>query len=270
MTELRCNAKIRYARRGRRRIYLSGNVNEDAILTLLRTPGTPIKDSTKTRTWFTPPFLVKESRGPVLVRLVRHTFQRHRHRRPWIAAHHLTAHDVGGPRPIAFIETGFLGLITRTTMVSEYLEGYRDVERFLIALVQQGAGKDTVAQFLAGLTDAVNDLVASGAYHADLSGKNIYTKDGTQFRFIDLDAVSLDVPYDDDLRLKNHIQIYDSFCDMLNDAMLVPFITRMLTTAQDPRVWMPKVRAGQQERRLRIEERWTQEGKPFRKAGQAK
>jgi len=269
MNKLLCSSDMRYARHGLRRMYLSSGEDEKALVKLLATPGSTVKDSKKARTWCAPPLLVKESRGGFFARLLRHTFLRGRYRRPWIAAHHLAAHGVGVAQPVAFVETGLLGIIARATMVSEYLDGFRDVERFLIARVQQGAGQDTVAGFLERLADAVNTLATSGAYHADLSGKNIYTKDGVDFRFIDLDAVSLDTAYDDALRLKNHIQLYDSFCDMLNDTMLVPFITRMLSE-QDPRVWMPKVRAGQEARRLRIEERWTKEGKPYRKAGQAK
>ena len=40
---------------------------------------------------------------------------------------------------------------------------------------EQGASDDEIHAFLRALADAVNGLCDSGAYHADLAGKNILT-----------------------------------------------------------------------------------------------
>jgi hypothetical protein len=73
--------------------------------------------------------------------------------------------------------------------------------------------------------------------------------------------VELDVPCDDARRLRNHIQLYDSFCDELHDQLLAPFIMRMMPPGTDPRVWLPQVRKGQKDRRRLVEARWEKEGK---------
>jgi len=220
----------------------------------LSAPGELIKRSRKSETRRVNSWIVKASL-PGWVNMLKHTFQRARYRRAWFAAQHLERHGIGVPRTVAFIERRFLGLIFGNVLVSEELHDARDVEAFTLALIRRGAGEQTFRDFLTALAEAVNALVAARAFHADLSGKNIYTRDGTRFWFIDLDDVTLNETYDEERRLKNHAQLYDSFCDALGDQLLVPFIREMLPPEIDPRVWMPRVRQAQSERRGRHEER---------------
>jgi hypothetical protein len=230
-----------------------GTAPED-IAALLKEPGEILKSSPKSVTRRVGPWVVKESRA-TWANCFKHTFQKARHRRGWFAAQHLDAQGVGAPRTIAFVERRMFGLVLGNALISEYLNEARSVEQFLLALIQRGAGQQTLAEYLAALADAVNKLTASGAYHADLSGKNIYTRDGHRFYFIDLDDVTLGGPYDDARRLKNHAQLYDSFCDVLGDSLLFPFIQQMLPPETNPRVWMPKVRKAQEKRRIEHAER---------------
>jgi len=248
-------------RRGIARIYAPEAIHPDELLELLRQPGEVLKQSSKSAVRRVEDCIIKESRGGVGLGMVKHTLWRERYRRGWLAAHRLRAQGVGVPEPLAFVERRALGMVFGNAMVSEYLEGQRNVEDFLRAITQRGAGRDTVVHFLANLADAVNRIEQANAHHTDLSGKNIFTRDGVSFRFIDLDAVILDRPCDESMRMKNHVQLYDSFCDRLNDSLLVPFITRMLPAEHDPRVWMPKVRKLQRQRRHRIEEKWARQEK---------
>ena len=220
----------------------------------LSSPGEIIKRSQKSETRRVGPWIVKASL-PSWVNVFKHTFQRARYRRAWFAAQHLERNGIGVPRTIAYIERRFLGLIFGNALISEELQDARNVEAFTLALIRGGAGEHTFHEFLGALGSAVNALNDTGAYHADLSGKNIYTRDGTQFWFIDLDDVTLDEPYDEERRLKNHAQLYDSFCDALGDPLLVPFVQAMLPPQIDPRVWMPRVRQAQSARRGRHEEK---------------
>lgn len=238
-------------RRGLSRCYCQRDVRVEAVWDALTRPGEVLKESKKGRVRRVGDWVIKESRDRAGI--LKYALRKSRYRRAWAAAHYLRRHGVLVPEPVAFVEHGLPGLPVSNTMVSVYLEGCRNVEKFLLAIVQRGAGKDTVELFLARLAGAVNQLCASGAYHADLSGKNIFTLDGTRFYFIDLDAVEIECGYTDDLRLKNHIQLYDSFCDVLNDALLTPFIQRMIHPGIDPRQWLPKVREGQLQRRARLE-----------------
>lgn len=250
-------------RRGWHVYHLRHGLSVAEVREILAQPGEAIKRSRKSLVRRVGPWVIKESRRG-LVGLLKHTFLRRRYRRGWMAALHLNRHGVDVPAPAAFIETGMLGIITGNTLIAAYLDGQRNVEQFLLALVQRGGGKDTIALFLERLAAAVNRLSAAGAYHADLSGKNIFTQDGIRFYFIDLDGVVLDTEYTEERRMKNLVQLYDSFCDLLNDAMLVPFISRLLGPDHDLRLWMPRIRKAQQERRLLAESRLEKQGKTRR------
>ncbi len=265
MNALCCTSNIDKTKSFLRRLYTLQPLSPNDLREQLKhSKNVVLKESAKTRVYKTGEWVVKESNSAFLKGLLRHTFARNRYRRGWIAAHYLREKGVFTPEPLAYMEKGCLGLLWGNAMVSEYLDEARNVEDFLYALVQRGAGKDTLQNFLTHLAQAVNTLTAADAYHEDLSGKNIFTRDGVRFYFIDVDAVVIGQPYDDEIRMRNHVQLYDSFCDLLNDAMLVPFITQMLTPQHDLRVWMPQVRRTQAERRRKVEERWLKEGKAIR------
>lgn len=260
MTDSLTWGRVPSRRRALARVYLTEALTQEALDAVLRAPGEILKSSRKSRVRRVDEYLIKESRGGWGLGLLKHTFQRRRYRRGWVAAHFLQERGIGAPRPLAYVEHGFAGIIAGNTMVMEYLEGYSNVEVFLQTLIRRNAGRDTLIAFLHALADAVNALVETGAYHEDLSGKNIVTRDGVHFVFIDLDAVETARAYDDEQRLMNHIQIYDSFCDQLSDTLLVPFLEQMLPPQVDPRVWMPKVRKGQRVRRARTAEKRGAEG----------
>lgn len=253
--------RARPARKGLWRGWIHQSLDDGPVFTALDAQGESLKRSRKASVQRVEGWVVKRAAGGGIPRTLRLSFQRRRARQAWIAAQYLSANGVSIPEPIAYLERRCLGLILDQAMVSQFLTDYRNVEHFMKALVECGAGGDTIHDFLLRLADAVNRLNATGAYHADLSGKNIFTRDGFQFAFIDLDAVALNVEYTEERRLKNHIQLYDSFCDFVTDRALVPFIQHMLSRDQDLRVWMPKVRSGQAKRRATIEAKWAKQGK---------
>lgn len=253
---------VRIVRQGAMCLVLARHVDSADILAALDTRGEELKASRKATVRQVRDMVIKEMGG-----VLNNTLRRAKHRRGWEVARRMQARGLPVSEPLAYVTWGRLGLIRRSATLFRYLEGQRDVEVFLKALVQRGAGADTLRLFLGKLADAVNALESAGVNHHDLSGKNIFTRDGECFTVIDLDAAELDTPYTDELRLKNQIQLYDSFCDLLNDSFMVPFIERMLRPEHDSRVWMPRVRKGQEQRRRKIEERWTREGKPSRHMG---
>jgi len=251
----------RKTRKGSHTYHLAPETSVNAVRDILNTPGKTLKRSNKTLVQLVDGWVVKQSDGALFSRLLRLTLRRKRYRRGWRAAQHLRQHDVLTPRFLAYVETSFAGLITRNAAIMEYLDGLLNVEEFVRALIRRGAGPDVIKACLAALADAVNGLNAAGAYHADLSGKNIFTGDGRAFYFIDLDAVELGGTYTDERRMTNLVQLYDSFCDELNDMFLAPFLMRMLPTGYDPRVWLPRVRAGQRRRRARLARRREKQGR---------
>ena len=242
--------------------YVRDDLEEKALQALLAHQGEILKASSKSRVRRLGQWTVKEMHHGAASRLIGRA--RHRSRHPWMALNYLRIKDVPVPEPLAYIEYGHLGLVKSSAQIFQYLSFCYDVETWLSLQIREGIEGESITAFLNGLAKAVNTLCASGAWHADLSGKNIMTRDGVQFYFVDLDAVQLEGSYDDEKRLKNHVQLYDSFCDALSDTLLVPFIQAMLPEHLDLRVWMPKVRKAQRARRAKVEAHWAKYGPPER------
>lgn len=175
------------------------------------------------------------------------------------AAQKLIEQGVRVPTPVAYLEYRSRFRLERSVYVAEFLDGWQNVETFARSLANDGADKETCREYLAILAGEVNKLVATGAYHRDLSGKNIFTQSGKEFCFIDLDSVILPSTYDRACRMKNHIQLYDSFCDVWGPELLRPFIEAMEEQASPG--WFEEVVTGQQKRRARQEELWKRQGK---------
>jgi hypothetical protein len=243
------------------RIQRRPDVALDTVLEQIRTLGEILKASRKAETLRVGEWIVKRSRGEGGLGILKHTFQRDRYRQGWHAALHLEARGVPVPRPLAFIERARLGVILGNVLCTEYLDGCVDVEAFADGMIREGVEEAVVQGYLERIAEVVNLLCASGAYHNDLAGKNILTPDGERFFFIDLDGIVLDRPYTDALRLKNHVQLYDSFIDKWDDALLVPFIRQMLPDPEDIDAWMMRVRSAQAVRRARTEAIWRRQGK---------
>jgi serine/threonine-protein kinase RIO1 len=251
---------IRAERAGGWLVYYRADCSLDRIFAAAASPGEVLKQSSKTRTRRVGEWVVKESRFNCGRGLLKHTFRRERYRRAWRAALFLHAHGISVPAPVALIERSAGPVVLGNVFITEYLDGHHNVEDYARGLL--GARQGDVDVFLAGIAEAVNALCASGAYHADLSGKNIYTKDGSRFWFIDLDEVVLNRPYTDKQRLENHAQLYDSFCDIWDSDVLEPFIVRMLPACYDAQAWLSRVRRAQKQRRDRQIAIWRRQGKP--------
>ena len=242
--------RSRYTRRGR--FEFIPPTNPQIVEECLRGEGEVLKESEKFRTRRVGDFVVKETNASGLMQTLKSTLFRKRYRRAWDAANYLKGKGVLVPAPIAYWESGLLKIVTGSATVSEFLEGYSNVEDHARALEAESPGDFARANsFLSAIADAVNGLTAVDAYHSDLSGKNIFTEDGQTCYFIDLEAVYLNRRYTRVERMKNHIQLYDSFCDLWDDELLGPFIAKMTPSDWDGEAWLAEVRDGQRTRRAR-------------------
>lgn len=232
----------------------------DRVLDAAQAPGEILKASSKSETRRVDDWVIKSSRRDPFLGSLKRTVLRARYRTGWVAALHLVRRGVHVPPPCAFIERGRYGLITGNTVITEYLDGCMDVEHFADAMQDRWTADD-VHKYLAALAEAVNGLSACGAYHSDLAGKNILTRDGATFHFIDLDGIVLHRPHTEAMRMKTHVQLYDSFCDRWQDAFLEPFIARMLPDPDVLPEWMRTVRQLQAKRRIRTEVVWRKQGR---------
>ena len=244
-----------------RRIWVRHDVRPDQLELLLRHPGQPLKASARSTVTRVGTWVVKRQTAGSLVSGVKLALRAGRNRQAWVASHYLRSRGVRVPEPLAYVEfLNALGLTTGTAFISQYLDGYLNIEDYLFEVIRHGAGEGTMRRFLEGLAEACLALERAPAWHGDLAGKNIFTRDGRVFYFIDLEAVRIGQEPTEDERMLNHVQLYDSLSDAMGDSLLVPFIERMLPEDTDLRVWMPRVRRLQAKRRAEVEARWEREG----------
>lgn len=247
--------EIPMVERGPLTIRLDPDTDLNSILRVLDAPGAMLKRSHKSTTRRIHNRVIKEVRAHDVWEWLRQTRHRGRLIESFDIARYLIHRNVLVPTPRAVADWRYMGMVYRAAVVWDYLDGYENVEVFGRRLP-----RDEAPAFLTGLANAINQLTAAGAYHTDLSGKNIFTLDGRRFVFIDIDAVQLHLSYSDARRLRNHIQLYDSFCDWWGPEILNPFLAQLEGGKVDD-LWLAQVHAGQRERRARIEEVWRREGK---------
>jgi len=256
------DAAVVTSRSGVVRMFRSADVSAEAILNVLATPGESLKRNAKSHTRRIDRYIVKTSEGPLPIELIRHTIDRKRYRRAWNAAIHLAQHGNLAPKPVAHVEWSIAGVIWRHATITEFIDGCQDVEHFYDDHLRDTASASEQAAYLNRLASAVNALIATGAIHTDLAGKNILTRDGKTFLFIDLDGVLLGHAYDELRQLQLHVQLYDSFTDRCSDDLLLPFIAAL--TPRDHRdfdTWAARVKAAQAVRRASTVASWKREGK---------
>lgn len=256
------DAGIVVERSGALHVIRGPGVSMGQIRDLLAQPGDTLKRNRKSHTRRVGDYVIKSSAGPAPIELVRHTIDRNRYRRGWDAANHLSRYGVCAPIPVAHVEWSFAGLIWRHATVTAFIDGCEDVERYYDKHLRDLAGPSEQAAYLDRLADAVNALIAAGAIHTDLAGKNILTRDGNTFYFIDLDGVLLNTPFDESRQLQLHVQLYDSFVDRCGDDLLLPFVAALQPREHgDFGSWMARVKAAQALRRARTVAAWKKEGK---------
>jgi len=270
-TEDRGN-EVRIERRPGMTLYLRPGLNADALLDALKTPGETLKTSQKSNTRRVGEWVVKESQPEAGLGILKRTFYRNRYRQAWQVSIHLEQNGILAPTPIAFIEKGRLGVITGNIFICQYLKGCHNVEQHAAQLANPGNAEhqlgntDEINAFLTNLAQAVNKLCAANVYHADLSGKNIFTPqtastENQAFYFIDLDGATIDTPYTQKRRQKNHVQLYDSFCDLFDDPIMTPFIQQMTPPQYNINNWFPTIKKAQKKRRARTQQRQTRQKK---------
>lgn len=229
--------------------WIKSDITVESVAKALTGQGQLLKESPKSLTARVGDWVVKRARIQAGLGPIKRSILRNRYRRPWNAATYLLDHNVLIPTPIAWLETTFCWLILDQILVCQFLDGFQNVEVYAKELVKEKATSSDLGAFFTNLATAVNNLNATGAYHADLSGKNIFTKDGKSFYFIDFDDISLGAEHSIKKQLKNHVQLYDSFCDFVPSTNLDDFILKMTASGCETARWLEKVRQKQQIRR---------------------
>lgn len=252
--------RITVERVGALTVHVRDGVDPKALVGALGDEGAVLKSSRKSRTTRVGEWVVKSSVPGAWV-TCKQSVQRERCRQAWNAALHLERTGVSVAKPLAYVERQWFGLLSQYWFVSEYLDGCVDVEAYADSMIERDGAGEELAVYLGRLAGAVDVLCGCGAYHNDLAGKNILTCDGKTFYFIDLDGIVIGRTYTDALRMKNHVQLYDSFLDRLDDVYLVPFVRTLYGEDGGFEAWMEEVRRLQVIRRARTEAIWRVQGK---------
>ncbi|HOD48479.1 MAG TPA: lipopolysaccharide kinase InaA family protein [Candidatus Hydrogenedentes bacterium] len=248
-------------RRGNAIIHHRKDISCETLLTAISAEGAVLKASSRYVTRRVDGLVVKACSGGAVRGLLKRTLRRNRFRRGWLASLYLEQQGVSVPRAHGLIETERWGFVTASYLVMDYLDQTSNVERFAAEMVQEGATENQIRDFLRDLALAIDTLREVGVFHRDLSGKNILTRDGKTFFFVDLESVVPVKRYTPRMRYKNHVQLYDSFCDFLGDDVLEPFLSLMLPEDQDYATWSKIVRQGQTARRSRQIAAWRKQGR---------
>jgi hypothetical protein len=238
-----------------------GLVNYDEVAEIVRAPRETLKQSAKSWTYRSGDWVVKESswrRGAALFKL---TFQPERRAMAWKAASFFSSNGIPTPEPLAYVEWGVLGIVWKNAFIARHLDGFFRSDHYLASMVGRGAEKDELRLYFEKLAEAVAALAPLRIYHSDLTGKNILTRDGRSFQFIDLEAVSLNVDYNMERRLRNHMQLYDSLLEWAPDEALTDLIRPLTPAEYGFDEWMNLVREARRIRRERAEELWRKYGR---------
>jgi len=102
----------------------------------------------------------------------------------WREGNRLAFLGIATPKPLALLETRFLGLRGKAYLVTEYLPGPDIIERFA-PYVAQGDAPEAELQALDRL---FADLIRERISHGDLKGHNVFWADG-RWALIDLDSM---------------------------------------------------------------------------------
>ena len=238
------------------------DISCERLLETIAAEGEILKISPRSETRRVNGLGVKGSAGGARKGLLERSIRRNRFRRGWAAGLYLEQQGVSVPRVEGFVETGRWGMISGSYLIMEYLEGTCNVERFMAEMIQDGASENRIRAFLRELAQALNGLQEAG-HSIRIVGKNIRRARGRYSYFIDLESILPVEQYTRKMHYKNHVQLYDSFCDFLGDDMLEPFLAQMLPQDQDYATWSRVVRRGQAARRSRQISIWRKQGKSF-------
>lgn len=242
-------------------VHHRGDIGCQRILEIISAEGDVLKASPKYITRRVDAYVVKASSGGPLHGWMNGIVRRKRYRRGWMAGLYLEQEGVKVPRVHALAETKRWGFTGASCLVMDFLEGTTNVERFAADRVQDGATPEELRGFFRGLAQSITSLRQARVFHRDLSGKNILTRDGKEFFFIDLESVYPAERYTRKMHFKNHVQLYDSFCDFVGDDVLDVFLFELLPENEDYARWSKIVRRGQAARRTRQLARWRRQGR---------
>lgn len=210
---------------GLARVWSTGVVPPQEILRYASEQGTTLSTSYKSEVVRIGDWVVKRSRLNKGAGPLRLTLDRKRYRRGYEAGLLLPRFGIKVPEVAGFVEWGGGGPIWRNALVMRNLKDYQSIRDHALRL--RSASDDTAREFLRSLADSIIRLRDARVYHSDLAYKNVLTLDGEAFYFVDLDSVCCEHEQTVDERLRNAVQLIDSFSDVWRLEILRELVHRL-------------------------------------------
>ncbi len=228
------------------------NFDPDDILNELYTKGKIIKETSKTSSFHLGVYFIKKTNYHFIEGAFRHVLLSKRCRNAWNISNYLIKSGIHTPQPIAHFETLKFYLPYQHFFISEYLQENCNVEVFIKNNIYIKKNI-TIDNFFHTLKKLLILLWEKGIYHKDLSGKNLLTISGDNIYLIDLDSVCLISPFQIKYKIKNLIQIYDSFCDFVNEEILKDLIFTVLSniSINELKTIYSRIKRLQEQRRIK-------------------
>ena len=174
--------------------------------------------------------LLKEARVQGLPNRLIQTLTRSRAKRAWIAARGLQVRGINTPAALGLIEMKQWALITRSILISEFIENAYELNGFVLKYfkdINTGHAVCSKESFIVKLAKILKKLHESGIYHADLKSNNILVnlddKNEVHFYFVDLDRVYFKNKLSFEQMANNLAQINASISDCITPADRLKF-----------------------------------------------
>ncbi|MGC9054635.1 MAG: lipopolysaccharide kinase InaA family protein [Candidatus Hydrogenedens sp.] len=242
---------MKYSKKSKYHIWSNeDNFDPDVFLTEIFNTGKVLKETDKTSSlqWYS--YFVKKTNYSLSEGIFRHLFLSSRCRSAWNISNYLIDNHIPTPKPVAYLELLKYSLPYQHFFISEYLRGSYNIEVFIRDGIYLSKGI-TLEYFFEIMKRFLILLWDKGVYHKDLSGKNLLTMEGEPIYLIDLDATYLINHFAIKYKIRNLTQIFDSFCDFVNEKILKDFIFTMLDdlSLKEIKIIYTKIQQLQKQRR---------------------
>jgi len=203
------------------------NFDPEIFLSEIFNKGIVLKKTAKVSSFQWRSYFVKKTNYPIYEGIFRHLFLSNRCRNAWNISNYLIHAHIPTPKPIAYLEMLNYSLPYQHFFLSEYLFDSYNVEIFIKDDIYSRKGI-TLEDFFNTMKEFLLLLWEKGIYHKDLSGKNLLTVNGKSIYLVDLDSTHLINHFTIKYKIRNLIQIYDSFCDFVDEYILKDLIFTVL------------------------------------------
>lgn len=149
--------------------------------------------------------LLKRFNSKKLRALFKHHFMYSRARHSFQGAYHLEMLGISTPRPVAFAERRFCGLLLRSYLLMEYLPDAMAIDRFTRQWQVDGTPARKIA--VENVGRIVGQLHEAGFANRDLKSRNILVSEAGQAWIIDLDGVDYKSRVNEETRVRNLLRM---------------------------------------------------------------